>query len=112
MYKTKQPLPKKYATLWSEFNFSNSRATDVGKLGYSVKHNTMEAINNGAIENFQPVVLEILGLNFIQQNAIIKKKQMLFDTQWPTKINAPVSVESKTGATDLTKGGYSFKLHF
>lgn len=110
--KTGNSLPKRMHNLWSEFNFSKSRATDAGKLTYAVKHNTMETINNGALPGFQAAVLEILGLNFIQQNAIIRRGVMTFDTQWPAKLNAGITVESKSGATDPTKGSYSFKLHF
>jgi hypothetical protein len=109
--KSGKALPKTMQNLWSEFKFSD-RATDGGRLGYAVKHNTMEAINNGGLPGFQAAVIEILGLNFVQQNAIIRRGIMGFDTQWPAKLNAGVTVESKSGATDLTKGSYSFKLHF
>jgi hypothetical protein len=37
---------------------------------------------------------------------------MNFATQWPAKLNAKVTVETKAGATDPTKGSFSFKLHF
>jgi hypothetical protein len=36
--------------------------------------------------------------------------QLQFDTQWPAKLNGEVSLESKSGGTDPTKGGFSFKL--
>ena len=35
---------------------------------------------------------------------------MTFETQWPAKLNGKVTVESKSGGTDPTKGGLSFKL--
>jgi hypothetical protein len=35
---------------------------------------------------------------------------MSFATQWPAKLEGKITLESKSGATDPTKGGFSFKL--
>jgi hypothetical protein len=35
---------------------------------------------------------------------------MVFETQWPAKLDGVVTMESKSGGTDPTKGGFSFKL--
>jgi hypothetical protein len=52
-----------------------------------------------------------LDYNFIQQYTKMSKGgQLQFDTQWPAKLNGIVSLESKSGGTDPTKGGFSFKL--
>ena len=100
-----------YEELWANYNFRDN-ATDIGKLTYAVKNECMQSLNNGAIPEFQSTVLEILDYNFIQQDAKIVRGVMQFKTQWPAKLNATVTVESKSGATDMTKGSFSFKLHF
>lgn len=104
------PLPE-YEELWANYNFKGD-ATDIGKLAYAIKNECMQALNNGALPEFQAAVLEILDYNFIQQDAKIVRGVMQFKTQWPAKLNATVTVESKSGATDMTKGSFSFKLHF
>lgn len=103
-------LPK-YKKLWEKYSFKGN-ATDIGKLIYALKDECMQAINNNAIPEFSATVLEILDYNFIQQDAKIVRGVMQFKTQWPAKLNATVTVESKAGATDMTKGSFSFKLHF
>jgi hypothetical protein len=104
------PLPE-YEDLWSNYTFKGD-STDIGKLVYALKNECMQALNNGAIPDFAATVLEILDYNFIQQDAKIVRGIMQFKTQWPAKLNATVTVESKSGATDMTKGSFSFKLHF
>jgi hypothetical protein len=51
-------------------------------------------------------------MNFIQQYADYdaKTRVMSFATQWPAKLEGKITLESKSGATDPTKGGFSFKL--
>ena len=71
------------------------------------------AVNEGqAIPEFQDVVLSILDMNFIQQYADFdpKSRIMSFATQWPAKLEGQITLESKSGGTDPTKGGFSFKL--
>ena len=108
--KTKAELPQ-YQKLWSG-RLQKSRALDYGKLTYVVKEEVMRAINDGDLPGFDSVVLEILGYNFIQQDAKVNRGVMNFTTQWPAKLDAKVTVETKAGATDPTKGSFSFKLHF
>ena len=92
---------------------SSDKASDGGKLAYAVKKAVMQAVNeNNAIPGFQDVVLNVLDMNFVQQYADYNKKTgvMSFATQWPAKLEGYVTLESKSGATDPTKGGFSFKL--
>jgi hypothetical protein len=73
----------------------------------------MLAVNEGnALPNFQDVVLAILDMNFVQQYANYegKSKTLRFSTQWPAKLEGKITLESKAGATDPSKGGFSFKL--
>lgn len=101
------PMPK-YAKLFANLD---SKGNDGGKLTYVVKDAVMEAVNGGAVPEFQAAVLETLDYNFIQQYTKMGKGgQLQFDTQWPAKLNGIVSLESKSGGTDPTKGGFSFKL--
>lgn len=94
------------------FKDLDSKGSDGGKLTYVVKDAIMKLVNGGAVPEFQDVVLEVLDYNFIQQYAkvINKTGQMQFYTQWPAKLDGVVTMESKSGGTDPTKGGLSFKL--
>jgi hypothetical protein len=98
----------KYQKLFANLQ---SKGNDGGKLTYVVKDAVMEAVNGGAVPEFQAAILETLDYNFIQQYTKMGKGgQLQFDTQWPAKLNGIVSLESKSGGTDPTKGGFSFKL--
>lgn len=104
-------LPK-YQSLWSDIDFKKP-SSDGGKLTHAVKLAVMQAVNEGnALPEFQDVILAILDMNFIQQYADYdaKSRTMSFATQWPAKLEGKITLESKSGATDPTKGGFSFKL--
>jgi len=112
-FKDDREVPlSRYKSAWSDIRFKKP-SSDGGKLVHAVKLAVMEAVNEGqAIPNFQDVILRILGMNFIQQYASLDNKtgMMSFRTQWPAQLRGKVSLESKSGATDPTKGGFSFKL--
>ena len=112
-FKAKKNLPlPEYQELWNDINFKKP-SSDGGKLTHAVKLAVMQAVNEGkALPDFQSVVLAILDMNFIQQYADFdtKTRAMSFATQWPAKMEGKISLESKSGATDPTKGGFSFKL--
>jgi hypothetical protein len=100
------PLPR-YAKLFGNLE---SKGSDGGKLTYVTKAAVMEIVNSGLVPEFQAVVLEVLDYNFIQQYTTSSGNTLVFNTQWPAKIDGEVSIESKSGGTDPTKGGFSFKL--
>ena len=105
------PMPE-YQSLWSDIDFKKP-SSDGGKLTHAVKLAVMQAVNEGkALPDFQDVVLAVLDMNFIQQYADFapKTRVMSFATQWPAKLEGKITLESKSGATDPTKGGFSFKL--
>lgn len=105
------PMPE-FAQLFENFEWQKN-STDGGKLTHVVKVAVMEMVNSGAVPEFGAAVLEILDYNFIQQYTTIDRKGMMqFSTQWPAKVEGRVTVETKSGATDPTKGSFSFKLHF
>lgn len=112
-FKQRKNLPMtKYESLWDDIQFKKP-SSDGGKLTHAVKLAVMEAVNEGnAIPEFQDAVLAILDMNFIQQYADFdpKTRTMRFATQWPAKLEGNITLESKSGATDPTKGGFSFKL--
>ena len=88
-----------------------SKGSDGGKLTYVVKDAVLKAVNGGALPEFQAAVLETLDYNFIQQYTKMGRGGVLqFDTQWPAKLNGEISLETKSGGVDPTKGGFSFKL--
>lgn len=108
--KEESRLPAKYQSIWSDTAFKGD-SSDGGRMMYMIKKAVMESINNnGAIPNFEAGVLNILDMNFVQQYASYSNGQIHFKTQWPAKLDGNVTVESKAGATDPTKGGFSFKL--
>lgn len=100
------PMPR-YEKLFKNLD---SRGEDGGKLTYVVKKAVIEMVNGGAIPEFQGVILEILDYNFIQQYAKSIRGAMEFSTQWPAKLDGVITMESKSGGTDPTKGGLNFKL--
>jgi hypothetical protein len=112
-FKQRKNLPmSKYSSLWSDIDFKKP-SSDGGKLTHAVKLAVMQAVNEGdALPEFQDVILAILDMNFIQQYADYdaKSRTMSFATQWPAKLEGKITLESKSGATDPTKGGFSFKL--
>ena len=97
----------KYQKLFRDLE---SKGSDGGKLTYVTKSAVMNMVNGGAVPEFQDVILEVLDYNFIQQYANLKRNVMQFYTQWPAKLDGVVTMESKSGGTDPTKGGFSFKL--
>ena len=107
--KNRTPMPK-YEPLFKDLD---SKGADGGKLTYVVKKAVMEIINGGAVPEFESVVLEVLDYNFIQQYASANSKsgEMTFATQWPARLDGNVTLETKSGGTDPSKGGFSFKLH-
>jgi hypothetical protein len=111
-YKLGKPIEMpKYKSITSKVR--SDKASDGGKLVYAVKNAVLRAVNeNNAIPGFQDVVLNILDMNFVQQYADYNKKTgiMTFATQWPAKLEGFITLETKSGATDPTKGGFSFKL--
>jgi hypothetical protein len=112
-FKQRKNLPmSEYESLWSNIDFKKP-SSDGGKLTHAVKLAVMQAVNEGkALPDFQDVILAILDMNFIQQYADFtpKTRVMSFATQWPAKLEGKITLESKSGATDPTKGGFSFKL--
>jgi hypothetical protein len=106
--KTGKPLPQ-YQKLWSDIAFKKD-ATDGGKLIYALKNGVVEAINAGAIPQMQAVILEILDYNFVQQYSDLKKNALVFNTQWPAKLDGTVTMSHKSSAVEPSSGGFSFKL--
>lgn len=101
------PMPKYVSLIGS----ARGKGTDGGKLTYVTKVAVMKLVNE-ELPEFQAAVLEILDHNFIQQYTDLDKKsgELKFYTQWPAKLDGVVTMETKSGATDPTKGGFSFKL--
>jgi hypothetical protein len=97
----------KYRKLFQDLD---SRGADGGKLTYVVKKAVIEMVNGGAVPEFQETILEILDYNFIQQYAKALRGALAFSTQWPAKLDGVITMESKSGGTDPTKGGLNFKL--
>lgn len=101
-------LPAKFTSI---IDTVKGKGTDGGKLVYGIRKEVANAINNNdAIPEFQAAVLEILEMNFIQQYADYKNGEIIFDTQWPAKLDGKISIENKSSSNAPTSGGFSFKL--
>lgn len=92
----------------------SAKATDGGKIIYSIKNEIRDAINDrDALPEFRDMILEILEMNFIQQYCDYEAKhtgELTFATQWPAKLDGEITVSHKSSANDPKSGGLSFKL--
>ena len=90
----------------------DSTGTDGGKLTYVTKQAVKNIVNSGAVPEFQAAVLEILDYNFIQQYTSLVRKSgaLVFNTQWPAKLDGKITMENKSSAVDPGGGGFNFKL--
>ena len=106
-----QALPTKYQTAFADIK-ARGDATDGGKLVYAIKKDVAEAINDrNAIPEFKKTILQVLEMNFIQQYTdYTKGGELVFETQWPAKLDGDISVVNKSSAVAPTSGGFSFKL--
>ena len=109
-------LPQEYQNLIQDM-ISIEKVKPVATLGgiiqYSFKVALKRAINqNNALPNFQPLAREILQYNFVQIHADLKQDQMTFEILWPNKQmgTGKITVETKYGATDPSKGKMGFKV--
>jgi hypothetical protein len=108
---TGRPLPKKYASAFSDIKTRGGKANEGGTLVYAIKKDVAEAINDrNAIPEFKDTILQVLEMNFIQQYTDYSGGEMTFETQWPAKLDGDVSVVNKSSAAEPTAGGFSFKL--
>jgi hypothetical protein len=101
-----------YQIFFDDIKFKKP-SSDGSKLVYAVKLAVLNAVNEGsALTEFQDVVLAILDMNFVQQYADFDNKSRIlsFSTQWPAKLEGKITLDNKSGGTDPTKGGFSFKL--
>lgn len=104
----KSPMPQ-YAELTA---MHVGDTADGGKLAYLAKKAVMSMINSGKIPEFREAILEILDYDFLQQYTDIDRKtgQLTFHTHWPAKDDGIVTLESKSGSTNPTKGSFSFRI--
>jgi hypothetical protein len=89
----------------------NSANTDGGKAWYAVTKDVMNAVNNeNAVKNFQPMVIQSLGYNFIQLYTNVKGNKLVTEAFWPAKISGQVKLKTKASASNPTKGKISVEI--
>jgi hypothetical protein len=105
-------LSTKFRTAFQDIKVVSGKATEAGTLVYAIKKDVAEAINDRkAIPEFKKTILEVLEMNFIQQYTdYTKGGELVFETQWPAKLDGDISVVNKSSAAEPTSGGFSFKL--
>jgi hypothetical protein len=112
--KNATPLPAKLMKIFNRrlsTKVQDSNNTDGGKAWYAVTKDVMNAVNNGnAVEDFQPMVIQSLGYNFIQLYTNVKGNNLVTEAFWPAKISGQVKLKTKASASNPTKGKISVEI--
>jgi hypothetical protein len=112
--KNSTPLPAKLMKIFNSrlsSKVQNSANTDGGKAWYAVTKDVMNAVNNeNAVEDFQPMVIQSLGYNFIQLYTNVKGNKLVTEAFWPAKISGQVKLKTKASASNPTKGKISVEI--
>jgi hypothetical protein len=112
--KNAKPLPAKLMKIFNRrlsTRVQDSNNTDGGKAWYAVTKDVMNAVNNGnAVEDFQPMVIQSLGYNFIQLYTNVKGNNLVTEAFWPAKISGQVKLKTKASASNPTKGKISVEI--
>jgi hypothetical protein len=112
--KNSKPLPAKLMKIFNSrlsSKVQNSANTDGGKAWYAVTKDVMNAVNNeNAVEDFQPMVIQSLGYNFIQLYTNVKGNKLVTEAFWPAKISGQVKLKTKASASNPTKGKISVEI--
>ena len=112
--KNATPLPAKLMKIFNRrlsTKVQDSNNTDGGKAWYAVTKDVMNAVNNGnAVKDFQPMVIQSLGYNFIQLYTNVKGNTLVTEAFWPAKISGQVKLKTKASASNPTKGKISVEI--
>ena len=112
--KTAKPLPAKLMNVFNKRLSAKVQAsdnTDGGKAWYAVIKDVMNAVNNeNAVKDFQPMVIQSLGYNFIQLYTNVKGNNLVTEAFWPAKISGQVKLKTKGSASNPTKGKISVEI--
>jgi hypothetical protein len=112
--KNATPLPAKLMNVFNKrlsAKVQTSGNTDGGKAWYAVTKDVMNAVNNeNAVEDFQPMVIQSLGYNFIQLYTNVKGNKLVTEAFWPAKISGQVKLKTKASASNPTKGKISVEI--
>jgi hypothetical protein len=112
--KNATPLPAKLMKIFNRrlsTKVQDSNNTDGGKAWYAVTKDVMNAVNNGnAVQDFQPMVIQSLGYNFIQLYTNVKGNNLVTEAFWPAKISGQVKLKTKASASNPTKGKISVEI--
>ena len=112
--KNATPLPAKLMKIFNRrlsTKVQDSNNTDGGKAWYAVTKDVMNAVNNGnAVQDFQPMVIQSLGYNFIQLYTNVKGNTLVTEAFWPAKISGQVKLKTKASASNPTKGKISVEI--
>ena len=84
--------------------------TDGGKVWYAVIKDVINAANSGAIEGFQPAIIQSLGFNFIQLYTSVRGDKLVTEAFWPATISGQVKLRTKGSASNPTKGKISIEI--
>jgi hypothetical protein len=112
--KNSTPLPVELMNVFNKrltAKVQTSGNTDGGKAWWAVTKDVMNAINNeNAVEDFQPMVIQSLGYNFIQLYTNVKGNKLVTEAFWPAKISGQVKLKTKASASNPTKGKISVEI--
>lgn len=87
-----------------------SPSPDGAKAWYAVIKDVINTVNGGAVEGFQPAIIQSLGFNFIQLYTNVKGNQLVTEAFWPATISGQVKLKTKGSASNPTKGKISIEI--
>jgi len=85
-------------------------APDGAKAWYAVIKDVINAVNSGAVPNFQPAIIQSLGFNFIQLYTNAKGGKLVSEAFWPATIHGQVKLKTKGSSADPGKGKISIEI--
>ena len=112
-HKKKQPIDPKVMAIFNSrlsAEVRDSANTDGGKAWYAVVKDVINSANLGAIEGFQPAIIQSLGFNFIQLYTNVRGDKLVTEAFWPATIHGEVKLRTKGYPANPTKGNISIEI--
>lgn len=112
-FKKRTPISPKIMKLFNARlspEVQNSVSPDGSKAWYAVTKDVINTVNGGAVEGFQPAVIQSLGYNFIQLYTNVKGDKLVTEAFWPATISGQVKLKTKGSASNPTKGKISIEI--
>jgi hypothetical protein len=104
------PLDPKFDNIINSRTFK-AKSRQGGKLVYCAAKDLVDIINTvQPMRDFRPIILELLGENFVQIFTRVISGKLTFHVLWPGKIDGHVGLWTKIEASNPSGAGLSFKI--